>query len=691
MVLCFFLFVKNTYAQPCVSSFPYNEDFETSNGSWVPAGTASDWAWGTPAKPVITGAAGGNKCWITGGLTASSYNLSERSTLTSPCFNFSTLVYPRIDFQIFWETERKYDGAKLQYSTDGGTVWNDIGSTATAANSCISQNWYNNSSINYLSATAGWSGNIQGNSGSCLGGQGSGAWLHAWHDLKFLAGQANVRFRFDFGAGSSCNAYDGFAIDDVSIGEWPQNTASFSYVCKPARTIDFTATTSCANGYSWNFGDPASGAANIDNTPNPSHTFSAPGSYTVLLTANFQGGPPATTTQTVTVIDANIQVTHPISCAGNDGSLLVNVLGSNGPFTYQWNTNPVQTTASATNLTAGAYSVIISGSNMCSTIASSTLTAPAQLTINVNTVNASCGNNNGSISANVNGGTGSYTYLWSTGATTSAITNLPPGSYSLHVVDGSGCSKDTVGIIISNINTPLSLQVIATNPQCNKNNGAISATVSGGMPAYQFTWNNGMAGPSINSLAPGVYNLHITDGSGCSKDSTGIVLRNINTPFSINLGKDTTLCTGQTLRLVPGYFADYLWQDNSTNADYLVASPGVYAVVVTNALGCTSRDEIVVSYTDCKDIYFPNAFTPNNDGLNDGFGPLGGAVNLLKDYRLNIYNRYGQLVYSTAIPQNKWNGKFNANKSDTQVFVWYASFSLLGKTETRKGTVLLIN
>src|SRR5690349_7925095 len=90
-LICFILMVK---AQPCIgtiNSFPYLQDFEASNGGWVAGGTASDWAWGHPTKPLSNAAASGLNCWITGGLTNSSYASGENSWLMSPCFDFSTL------------------------------------------------------------------------------------------------------------------------------------------------------------------------------------------------------------------------------------------------------------------------------------------------------------------------------------------------------------------------------------------------------------------------------------------------------------------------------------------------------------------------------------------------------------------------------------------------------------------------
>ena len=205
-----------------ISTFPYTEGFEVNDGGWVAGGSASDWAWGTPSKPVITAAAAGINCWVTAGLTGTSYNNSENSWLQSPCFDFTGLTDPQISFSIFWEMERKFDGANIEYSINSGASWLLLGSTAD--NGCTASNWYNNASVTYLGNVNGWSGNIQPTAGSCLGGSGSNGWVTARHNLGFLAGQPTVIFRFRFAAGLTCNSYDGLAIDNIKIDETPPNS-----------------------------------------------------------------------------------------------------------------------------------------------------------------------------------------------------------------------------------------------------------------------------------------------------------------------------------------------------------------------------------------------------------------------------------------------------------------------------------
>lgn len=597
-----------------ISSFPYSEDFEANNGGWVTGGTSSDWAWGTPAKPVISGAASGSKCWITGGLTNSSYNNGENSWLMSPCFNFSTLVHPQISFSVFWETEKRFDGADLQYSTNGGASWASLGTTAV--DPCTSANWYNNGGITYLGGNAGWSGNIQPTSGSCQGGSGSGGWMIAKHELESLAGQATVLFRFRFGAGTSCNAYDGFAVDKITISEASSGPAGYTYTCGGNNTLSFTSTVpTCPTGYQWTFGDPASGANNSSADPNPTHQFSGSGTYTVTLTITYASGPPSVITQSVEVIDARIIVDHFISCnGGNDGILSVTASGGASPYQYSWNTTPVQNTATITGLSAGTY------------------------TITVNTATSSC---------------------------------LATDSYILQEPD------------------PVTITTLTANPLCTNNNGSISAVVTGGTSPYQYTWSNGGTGTGINNLAPGNYSLTVKDQNNCTASTPTLTIVPMNRPVQVSLGNDRPFCPGQTLILDPGVFSSYLWQDNSVAPTYHVTQAGIYSVRVTDSDGCTGSASVTLS-ADCGDIYFPAAFTPNDDGKNDYFGAFGNIA-AVTNYSFKVFDRWGQIVFATTNPSVRWAGTLKGKKYNTGGFTWFATYTLNGRPrQAQQGTVLLV-
>lgn len=596
-----------------ISSFPYTEGFESGTGGWTPGGTAPSWASGTPAKPVINSAALGNRCWVTGGLNNGFYNDNEASFLQSPCFDLRPLTNPEIRFRVFWETELQFDGANLQYSIDNGTSWSVLGNENSNAN-CSGTNWYNYNSVQFVGFRPGWSGNVQTGGGGCRNGQGSGQWREARHSLADVAGQPRVLFRFAFGSGRICNAFDGFAIDQVEIREASPNTASVNFTCGSNRQVNFTSSTSaCAAAYSWDFGDPASGPDNFSTDVNPAHTFSAPGNYQVSLTVSFLSGPQVQVPVSVNVIEAASSVTSAIRCFGQQtGAISVNI---QPPSSYQvsWNTNPVRTGNSISNLPAGSYTAVITGTNTCSVSLTTELTQPPEI----------------------------------------------------------------------------SLSLTKTDAKCGRLNGSIDAAVSGGVAPYQYAWSNAAATSSISSLSPGTYRLQVTDANNCRVQSPDVVIEDVQNQVRPNLGADRKICPGQSVLLDPGSFASYLWQDGSTGSSFRTSAAGTYFVTVEDADGCSGSDTVKVAI-DCQEIYFPNAFTPGNDGLNNGFGPLGG-VSSLSDYRLEVYGRWGQLIFSSVNPTEKWDGSYKGLPLDMQTCVWIARFSQGGrKQQTRKGYVLII-
>ncbi|HRN78630.1 MAG TPA: PKD domain-containing protein, partial [Ferruginibacter sp.] len=504
-LILLFLLHKNAGAQctSFISTFPYLQDFEADNGGWQSGGNASSWTWGTPNKSIITGAGGGSRSWITGGLTSNAYNDGEDSWLRSPCFNFTTLSNPQISFKVFWETERNFDGAILEYSTNGGSSWTALGSDQSNAN-CSGENWHNNPSIRYLGFTTGWAGTIKPTSGPCLGGGGTGVWLTAKHTLSMLAGQPSVRFRFRFGAGTTCNVYDGFAFDDFKIQEVFANPSDFTWQCTANNIVSFNTTSRvCQTGLQWNFGDPASGASNTSTAENPVHTFSAPGVYTITLQTTFSNAPPSTTSKTITVIEATASVNQPISCAGGTGAVSVSVTGTNAPLQYTWTGFAPQSSPTLSFIPAGNYTVQVSGTNTCPVTTNITLTAPNPLVVTATATDALCGASNGSITLNVTGGTAPYTYVWSNGATTAALNNIAAGNYSVTVTDANGCTASPTPITVQNNNSNLQVSATVTDALCGATNGSITLNITGGTAPYTYVWSNGATTAALNNIAAG--------------------------------------------------------------------------------------------------------------------------------------------------------------------------------------------
>lgn len=614
--MIFFSVKINAQCNAPISTFPYNENFELNNGNWTRS-SATHWDWGSivpGTKSIITSAGQGQNCWIVGGLSGANYN-SGNSYLTSPCFDFSTLVNPEISLKVIWETEFNYDGVHLEYSTDQGNTWLVLGSQNSNAN-CVGQNWYNTNSIRFLNNTPAWSGSVlPGGGGSCGSGGGSSQWLNAKHNLTSLAGLNKVIFRFAFGAGTVCNSYEGFAIDEISIHEIPPATADFTYACNGNNAVSFTNTPSyCQTSFSWNFGDPASGASNTSSLENPTHVFSGPGNFTVTQTVNFSTGPSLIKTALVSILGVTPNIIQPILCFGDqNGSLTATVIGGNGNYNYSWNTSPVQQSQTINNLSSGTYLVTVTETNACKDTATINLIEP----------------------------------------------------------------------------TKISIQSNITDATCNLSNGSINTTVTGGTPAYSFLWSNNGNTTTLTNLASGNYSLQITDANGCVANSANFIVNNNVIPATAFLGNDTIICPGQTILLNPGNFSNYLWQDNSTAPSFLVSQTGLYSVEVINNAGCKAIDEINV-LVECKDIYFPSTFTPNHDAYNETFGPIG-DVTSLSEYSMFIFNRWGQLIFSSYDPYKRWDGVYKGMRANIESFVFVANFKKNGKKfPTVKGTITII-
>ena len=188
----------------------------------------------------------------------------------------------------------------------------------------------------------------------------------------------------------------------------------------------------------------------------------------------------------------------------------------------------------------------------------------------------------------------------------------------------------------------------------------------------------------LGHSATGIYQDTLVSASGC--DSIRTVNLTVNQNPDPKLGPDLQLCLGDSLIISPGVFNTYLWQDGSSLDHFVISKSGLYSVTVSNGCGSAS-DNIVISSSQCN-IYFPNSFTPNNDGKNDFFNILN--AHNLQDYYLTIYNRWGEKVFETNNYTVGWNGFYKELPANPDVYVWYCQFKTLNAIRKMKGNVILI-
>ncbi|WP_373548120.1 Ig-like domain-containing protein [Haliscomenobacter sp.] len=346
----------------------------------------------------------------------------------------------------------------------------------------------------------------------------------------------------------------------------------------------------------------------------------APGDYEVLVfdTLLCQASKKTTLLPGATV---NISInTSAIKCPGSStGQLTALVSGGSSPYVYQWDVGA--TTASLSQMPAGAYSLTVTDQRGCKNSSAAVLSDPAPLTLTLSSINPLCnGQNNGQISSSISGGTAPYTYLWSNAATTSAISNLAVGTYTLTAMDANGCSNTAQ----ANITAPnaLSITLSPVNPLCNgQNNGQISSSISGGTAPYTYLWSNAATTSAISNLAVGSYTLTATDANGCS--NTAQV--NITAPnaLSLTLSPINPLCNGQNTGQISSSISGgtapytYLWSNNATTSAISNLAVGSYTLTATDANGCSNTAQVNITAPNALSITL-SPINPLCNGQNTG-------------------------------------------------------------------------
>lgn len=378
-------------------------------------------------------------------------------------------------------------------------------------------------------------------------------------------------------------------------------------------------------------------------------------------------------------------ITQP-TCAGDaDGAIAITVTNGTGPYEYNLNGNGFEPPTALTDILAGNYAIQIRDADQCLGNINIIVTEPDPVRANMQTVqNISCfGERDGQLRATGSGGNNSFDYAWSVGGTDPLITNLAPGEYTVTVTDGQGCSTTQTGLVVE---PPLLTAIATPRPVfCfGQSNGAIIIEGVGGRSPYSYSLDGVFFQPSdaITNLPSGDYTVFVQDIDGCMAEAEAT----IEEPgeFSIIATQDQEVLLGEEIQLQAIVTDDtgviYTWSGPDTlsctdcpNPKVTPSQSGTYFVTATNPGNCTASDTIRVLVNFDRPIYFPQAFTPNGDGINDLFFIQGGsAVSVIR--RLSIFDRFGALLYDqTNIQPNNistgWDGTLNGQALPIGVYV----------------------
>ena len=213
------------------------------------------------------------------------------------------------------------------------------------------------------------------------------------------------------------------------------------------------------------------------------------------------------------------------SCNGDAyGTASVSISGVTSPFTYLWDDASLQSTNTASGLIAGSYSVSVTDANGCSNTAAISLTNPTAISLTSSTVDANCGNNDGSATVVVSSGDSPFTYLWNdpSNQTTASASAISSGTYKVIVTDANAC-QDSLDVTVNDASGPVVAVQNYTDALCfGAASGTATLQINGGQTHYSILWDDASAqtGITASNLAAGTYSAAVTYNLGCTANTT---------------------------------------------------------------------------------------------------------------------------------------------------------------------------
>jgi gliding motility-associated-like protein len=385
--------------------------------------------------------------------------------------------------------------------------------------------------------------------------------------------------------GTDINGCSGTADMTINVNPNPRLsiTASANSICTGDSA---TLTVNGANTYLWSNGLGNSNLVTVFPTSTTS--------YSVVGTDG--NGCPGAASLTVTVNPlpvAQILSSRQATCGLDNGSAT-----ATGGASYMWNNG--QATSTISGLAPNTYSVTVTSAMGCSSSNTLTINNIAGPTVTADFTNENCGHANGTVISMPAGGTQPYSFLWSNGATTQNINNLPAQTYTLTVTDANSCMA-TASVTLTNIAGPSLLIAGFTNETCTSGNGSITVHAINGLPPFTYLWSNGDTTATAGNLHAGTYTCTVTDSNHCTAENAKTIT-NSPPPTLAIIGTDSAKCgipDGSATMNVNGVSPPYTFVWNSspsqTTQNLLNVQPGTYMVTVTDSIGCTATTNVIIS------------------------------------------------------------------------------------------------
>ena len=345
-----------------------------------------------------------------------------------------------------------------------------------------------------------------------------------------------------------------------------------------------------------------------------------------------------------TALAASQVIQSPNCPEDTDGSITVSPSGGFAPYTYEWSTSS-NTTSTLSNIGVGTYTVTITDSKICTLVSTYAVNSVSNLAVEVTITQPAP---NGTAQATISGGIAPFDYMWCLPDQNGAIaTGLSEGDCSVTVIDAQGC--EVVESFEVNADQ-LEVQILVSSPiSCNgAKDGALQAMGTGGAAPYTYLWNSGATSNILVNIGAGNYTVTITDNVGATTINS-FTLEDPD-PIVININDTKLACEGDG-RIEIGISGGTMpyrtaWSNGATNT-FEIANllPGEYGLVVTDENDCVQEQAFTLNADPgCDNCYIAiPVITPNDDAVNDDF--IINCVSLAPNNRLEIYNRWGELVF----------------------------------------------
>ncbi|HEY3387829.1 MAG TPA: T9SS type A sorting domain-containing protein [Saprospiraceae bacterium] len=300
-------------------------------------------------------------------------------------------------------------------------------------------------------------------------------------------------------------------------------------------------------------------------------------------------------------ISISITQTSQNPCFGDTlASLSATVTGGIPAYTALWSDGSTGLVNS--NLGAGAYTVTITDFNSCLANQSYTITDPLLLTVTIATTNET-GNdaNDGTATATPTGGTPVHTYLWSNGATTSTITGLAPGSYSVTITDMNGCTVDGSEQVLA-FGCVLDVMSGADFSICEDDTTTITPLVTGANGNVEYLWGDSSTAEFLQVIQAGEYCVTVTDGANCQNADCIVIGVSVVPPLTCPVTDESVPGANDgaiQCDSLPGNII-YLWSNGEMTSSISGLSPGEYCVTITDTIGCSSTQCFNVQPANCQ-------------------------------------------------------------------------------------------